>query len=307
MRDRLLSDKEMDELVEFREKIISRAISTEPIDREAAEVAYNDLLVAMGNEPVKNFQWFGSPFAMHSELRDQLWGQLRDQLRDQLGGQLVGQLGGQLDQWELQHYMWMDYVAELDGIEADSEKLEKLRLLSKLGEHSFWIAPLVDGAAFCERPIRLVRDDNHNLHYDHGQAIEFPDGWGGYYLHGVRFKEPIYNKIVEQKFTIKDLTEIENADARAVAVQMMRPDRLLKHVGAKLINTGKLGTRLYQVDNFMDTGETEYCMLMDDASTPRQFIEWVEPTIGKQADADLAQASAFGVPKDIYISLGAEA
>lgn len=108
---------------------------------------------------------------------------------------------------------------------------------------------------------------------------------------------------------------MENADERTMAFSMLRPDRLLKGINAQLIHTGQRGTRLYQVDDFTKkvlgdssvTGDTEYCMVMDDASTDRQFLEWVDPKVGSQKDADFAQASAWGIPLEDYLNLGAEA
>jgi len=69
------------------------------------------------------------------------------------------------------------------------------------------------------------------------------------------------------------------------------------------------------VDNFKDKvapeadidNQTEYCMVMQDASTDRVFLEWVAPEIGKQKDADLAQASAWGIPKEDYLLMEQEA
>ena len=160
-----------------------------------------------------------------------------------------------------------------------------------------------DIAHIVKKPIRLVRNENGRLHYDHDKAIEWADGAGFYYLNGVEFDEKTWRKIVDEKFTIKDLANGElGADQRAVAIQMLRPDRLLKHVNAKLINTGKKGTELYEVPNFMDTGETEYCMKMKHPSLNKYYIEWVHPNIGKQADADLCQAEAFQVPKAVYLA-----
>lgn len=52
----------------------------------------------------------------------------------------------------------------------------------------------------------------------------------------------------------------------------------------------------------MDTGDTEYCMKMEHPSIKGKFyIEWVEPKIGEQKDADLAQAVAFGFTKEQYL------
>jgi hypothetical protein len=159
-----------------------------------------------------------------------------------------------------------------------------------------------DVAHLVRKPKRLVRNANGLLHYDHDKAIEWNDGYGFYYLNGVEFDEKTWKTIVEENLTLTSLGKIENADQRAVAVQMLRPDRLLKQVKAKLVNVGQKGTELYEVPNFMDTGETEYCMKMEHPSIKgKYYIEWVEPSIGKQKDADLCQAVAFGFTKEQYL------
>jgi hypothetical protein len=46
---------------------------------------------------------------------------------------------------------------------------------------------------------------------------------------------------------------------------------------------------------------------MRDASHPeREFIEWVDPEIGKQRNAELCQARAFGVSLDEWLSIEQE-
>ena len=156
-------------------------------------------------------------------------------------------------------------------------------------------------------PIPRIIIVGDTLHYDHGKAVSWDNGTGFYFLRGVQFDEELYNKIINQELTAEETLKIGNSDQRAAAISMLRPDRLLKQMKAKLIHTGIKGTRLYEVKNFMDTGNTEYCMLMDDASSDRQFIEWVEPKVGKLGDADLCQANAFGIKKEEYLSLEMEA
>ncbi len=343
MRTKLLTDKEKADLIAFRENIIARATQTAPIDHAKAEKAYNDLLVSMGHSPITNFLWFDSPYDLHSklrgqlrnqlwgQLRNQLWGQLGDQLGDQLGGQLRDQLRGQLwgqlgdqlgdqlwnqlwgqlrdqlrdqlDQWELQQWMWMEYVAELDEVEVDRAKYERLKLLSTLGEHSFWIIPLKDGAAFCERPVRLVRSVANVMHYDHDAAIEFPDGWKLYCLHGVSFTEEQFKRITSDDMTLGEFAQMGlSNEQRPAALQMLRADRLLEQVNAKLIHIGKRGVELYEVPNFMDTGETEYCLKMEHPSIKgKLYIEWVHPDVGKKGDADEAMASNRHSTKAQYL------
>jgi len=156
-------------------------------------------------------------------------------------------------------------------------------------------------------PIPRMIMQGERLHYDHGKAVEWKDGTGYYFLRGVQFEEELYNQIINKELTAEQTLKIGNADQRAAAISMLRPDRLLKMLGAKHINTGIKGTKLYEVKNFMDTGQTEYCMHMKDASSDREFIEWVEPKIGKQGNADLCQANAFGIPLEDYLLMEQEA
>jgi len=145
------------------------------------------------------------------------------------------------------------------------------------------------------------------LHYDHGMAVQWKDGQGFYFLRGVKFDEDLYWKVVDRKLTAEETLLIKNSDQRMAAISMLRPDVLLKQMNAHLIDTGQKGTRLYEVKDFMGTGRTEYCMLMDDASTDRQFIEWTPPEIGKQGDAELCQAHAFGIPLEDWLLVTEEA
>ena len=172
----------------------------------------------------------------------------------------------------------------------------------------------LDGlAVVCRRPQAVRRDDELRLHHDELPAIEWRDGFKLYFLHGQAFDEKLFKRISSKKMTLKEVMNMKNADERTMAFSMLRPDRLLKGVGAELINTGQRGTKLYEVKNFMDTGETEYCMVMDDASTDRVFLEWVVPEVGRQRNADLAQASGWidsrgkPIPEEDYLSLQVEA
>jgi hypothetical protein len=156
-------------------------------------------------------------------------------------------------------------------------------------------------------PIPRMIMTGQTLHYDHGKAVEWKDGTGFYFLRGVKFDEKLYNKIINLELTAEETLKIGNADQRAAAISMLRPDRLLAQMNAKHINTGVKGTKLYEVKNFMNTGRTEYCMWMKDSSTDREFIEWIEPKVAKQGNADLCQANAFGIPLEDYLSMEQEA
>ena len=103
-----LSEVDLTEVRAVRDGWMAVALSTERVDRPAAEAAVHGAYVAAGMEPPAVMVWMDSPLGgtlasaalrgqLRDQIRDQLWGQLGDQLRDQLAGQLAGQLRGQLE------------------------------------------------------------------------------------------------------------------------------------------------------------------------------------------------------------------
>jgi hypothetical protein len=247
---------------------------------------------------------------LRDQLGDQLYDQLRGQLRDQLRGQL-GYIANSLNNWNNLTVWWVAYTGWFDygqyiGVNFDKELYETfMAFVSNVG----FIIPYKDIAFISEAPERITWN-NRLLSYDHDKAVKYKDGWGLYCLDGVRFTKDEWTKIVNQEFTLGGLIKADmGADKSAVAMKYLRPDRLLEGMKAKLIDTGRKGTRLYQVDEFthkvtggQKQGDTEYCIRMKHPSLDTEYIEWVEPKIGKQGSADLCQAKAFDVPLDQYLA-----
>jgi hypothetical protein len=107
--------------------------------------------------------------------------------------------------------------------------------------------------------------------------------------------------------------QIGDIDKRTIAISMLPPGEMLKQLRAKLIHTGIKGNRLYECKNFMDTGDTEYALVMTDASTPREFIKFTPPDVGKLGDADVATAAGYkdnegnSLPLEDYLAIEQEA
>lgn len=214
-------------------------------------------------------------------------------------------LGGQFwtGGWYWGSPSWVSYFTEVCGLKLPVDIQERAKSYQDIAQSVCWWWPCKDFIMVCNRPSNISRDEEGRLHSDIGKAIEWPDGWGFHVINGVRFdKNPeLWEKIVNQTLTTEEFARIDNSEHQTIALQYLRPDRLLRQMNAKLIHKGIKGTKLYQVDNFMGTEQTEYCMWMQDWSTPREFIEWVPPAIGKQKDADLAQANAWQIPLEDYL------
>lgn len=159
----------------------------------------------------------------------------------------------------------------------------------------------------------IIADEENRYHADFGPAISWKDGLELYYLRGEEFDKPLWTKIVEQKITAKEAMQIGDIDKRTIAISMLPSGEMLKQLHAKLIHTGIKGNRLYECQNFMDTGDTEYALVMTDASTPREFIKFTPSEIGKLGDADVATAAGYkdnegnSLPLEDYLAIEQEA
>lgn len=153
--------------------------------------------------------------------------------------------------------------------------------------------------------IRVAEGRGDVLHDDTGRmAVVWPDGHGYYFLHGIEFDKRRYFQIIEHVLLIQDVAGLENADQRAIALQYMTFEQLVVDSDAILLDRGVRGTALYQLalppriarDRTPGYGGYDYFIHMHDASHPeREFIEWVDPEIGRQCNAELCQAHAFGI------------
>jgi hypothetical protein len=198
------------------------------------------------------------------------------------------------------------YADDLSFYKFFNDNLEhnNLEHLCKFTELVNGFLMTADTAYIVRKPIRLVREPSGRLHYDHDKAIEWADGTGYYYLHGVEFKQTDFERITSQEITLEEFAQMNlSNEQRPAALQMLRADRLLEQVHAQLVHTGKRGVELYAVPNFMNTGDTEYCTKMEHPTIKgKLYLEWVRPEVGKKQDADLAMASNRNLTKEEYLS-----
>ena len=195
--------------------------------------------------------------------------------------------------WVISDCGWLAHYDYFTRIEAIDFEPFNTHLAAVLNCPAWEVIAFDELSIVVERPSKVRRDTENRLHSDQLPAIEWRDGEHLYYLQGVEFDKETWQKIIDQTFTIEDLMGIENADKRAVATSMLKPELLLSHVNAEFVNEGTKGTKLYRVPNFLDSGQEQFCMTMECPSTGRMFLEWVDPEIGRKGDADLAQASSF--------------
>lgn len=163
-------------------------------------------------------------------------------------------------------------------------------------ENGFYLVPLP----------RMAFQDNQ-LHREDGLAVRWPGGDGYFFLRGQSFTKDQHWRLMNKEFSPAHLMDISDADKRAIALAYLKPDVLIQALEAELMHTGQKGTRLYRTRLFPGIWhEATYFMLMDDASTDRQFIEWVPHDVGRAHHAELCQAHAFGITLEQWLSITSE-
>lgn len=164
--------------------------------------------------------------------------------------------------------------------------------------------------------VRMAEGRSDVLHDDTGRmAVVWPDGHGLYFLQGVEFDRRLYFQVINHDLLIQDIAALGNADQRAVALQYLTFEQLVYDSDAQLMDRGVHGTKLYRLalpprmarDRKRGHGGYDYFIHMRDASHPeREFIEWVDPRIGCQRDAELCQSHAFGISLEDWLSVEME-
>jgi hypothetical protein len=180
-----------------------------------------------------------------------------------------------------------------------------------------WLIPIPGAALIVAMPLVRCAEGRRNvLHDDTGRmAVEWPDGTGCYFLHGTEFDKPLYDRVIGHQLLIHDIAALDNVDQRAIAMLYLTFEQLVSDSGAELLDTGAKGTSLYRLplhpriadDREQNYGRFDYFIHMRDASHPeREFIEWVDPKVGVQRNAELCQAHAFGISLDQWLAIEQE-
>jgi hypothetical protein len=191
-------------------------------------------------------------------------------------------------------------------------------LLREAGRNGLgWLIAAQRMAIVVPLPIVRAADGRPDvIHDDTGRmAVVWPDGHGHYYLQGSEFDKRRYFQIINHDLLIQDIAAFDNADHRAIALQYLTFEQLVIESDAEVLDRGARGTVLYRLplppriarDRKQGYGGYDYFMHMRDASHPeRQFVEWVDPHIARQRNAELCQAHAFGISLDDWLSIEQE-
>ena len=203
-------------------------------------------------------------------VRASVWANVRDS---------VGASGyGQHDASWLAFYNFFMEVCRLEN------ETKKISGIWKVCKNAGWYLPHENICWISERHNVLNRDDRGRLHNNRGIALAYPDGWGIYALHGVRFSEELWKKVVSGNMPFADILKIENIDQRTQAMRYGNVDEFLEHVGTKNLDTYQkqnpngdaVNYSLYEIPSGEVFRKIAYYVVYDCPSTGRKYMSGVE-------------------------------
>ncbi len=122
---------------------------------------------------------------------------------------------------------------------------------SSIVRHCGWIYEFSGFVAVCDRPIRISRNEQKQLHAEPGTpAIEFADGSGSYFYHGVILPEN-WGKLPHQQWQSQWLLEEQNAELRRILIQNIGYARLCQELAMEEIHSWAEYT-LLRIANYLE-------------------------------------------------------
>ena len=203
-----------------------------------------------------------------------------------------------------------DYFSRI-GIMNDDKNCNMFRDMIRAG---IWTSCYYEHRVLvCRLPTKVSKDEQGRLHSTTGPAVQWKDGSGQYFLHGINFwqnlddymSEPeLWRKIVSSKdLSLKEILRIPNVEQRYIILKLHGAEKLLQEAGAQRIDRSERGNELYKIENLIQ-GRTLKLVKYKDPSTERIYVSFVPYEYEK---ADEAMAWKFQLSESEYKLLNVEA
>lgn len=197
----------------------------------------------------------------------------------------------------------VSFLMDVCDLELSKDISERQEAYQKVCESVNYVWANKDFVMVCARPVKINRDVNGRLHSTTEKSIEYPDGWGLFHIHGVRFEENIWKQITSGTMPVKDVLALSNIEQRYAAMKFLGAEKLLTGAKAKLIDDSIRGNRLYETSTLIPGTVMKFLRYLD-PSTGREYVSFVPP---EHTEADAAMAWKFSMNPKEYPGLEHEA
>ncbi len=207
-------------------------------------------------------------------------------------------LGGQFG---VGGYWWgvafVNFFFDVCKLKLSKDIMDRALAYRKVCESVNYIWANSDFVIVCARPTKINRDERGRLHSEKEMSIEYPDGWGMYHLHGVKFEKEWWSKIVNDELDPETIFAIDNMEHRRIAYEYMDKTKMKSLKDFKVLDEVENDGHGYsmKVISFTVKGVNE----------PLKYLNCFCPTTGREyylgtAEETCAQAKAksFGFDAD---------
>lgn len=264
-----LTKEQEEKLEDYKNRGIELGLSTERIDRKAAE-SYAERIMKWLGRNYKGTIFVEGPIEAWKkvcELSCDKEEDIEELKKNFISPYFVGQF--------LSYYAaWADYYKEVLGL-----KLPEYWQLKEQVEFGM-VYPLDEYVVISERP-ELIKIDNGELHSDDSPAVQYRDGTKVYSIHGVSVPEHVVKN--PKTITIDEINKEENEEVKRIMLERYGYDKYLSDTNAELVDC--------DVDTYngsralMKTSDMVF-LVAADPSTGRVYYLEVSPECKTCVEAD---------------------
>ena len=227
-----------------------------------------------------------------ANLRDNLDANLRDNLDANLRDNLKIKFESFSYYIDISDFGWVSFYDFLYRINYTIPIFRRFISLFRKGCPFMWI-PLRGVAIISLPPTKILKEPHPTrkkiwqLHSNTGMAIQFADGWGQYYVHGIYFKSELFHQFFPRSehtdVTLTSILQVKNAEQRASIIQEYGMERLFKDMNGTTridweMEIDKLGrSRKGELWQFTYDNQTYKCLIVPDTATDREYYFLVDP------------------------------
>jgi hypothetical protein len=240
-----LTDEQRARIPEWRDKWIAIGLRTGETDKARFERCVADCYRATNLAPPKKIIYVGSPFALAlaaptaalsietgippQDIPD-------DQLRDYIRKHWAALFGGQfwVGGWYWGSPAYVSFFTDICELELPEKIRRSAEAYRGSVESACWWWPHSEFVVVSERPQWIDRDEQGRLHSVTRRAIQWPDGWGLYRIHGVAVPEELVTN--PGGITIASIDAERNAELRRVRLEIFGLQRYVRESASEVLD-----------------------------------------------------------------------
>ncbi|MFN6478919.1 DUF6745 domain-containing protein [Nostoc sp. DedQUE07] len=195
------------------------------------------------------------------------------------------------DSFQPENHLWAAMFDFGFSVSGHSNFKKDWKIFQSLVQECGWIIEDSDFCVICDRPTKLLLDNQQRLHAEAEPAIEYADGFSVYAYHGVRLPEK-YSKLPPTEWEAKWLLEEDDLEVRELLIEIIGYEGIKKELQAVELDSSQ-GYTLLAI-GIKNNVEPIYLLKMTDNNTRKIDIKRLSVNVKSVQEAIfLTKSSIF--------------